>query len=480
VLSRGCSGSVLVLLGGLVVSTLPRSAPPLHWSGVGEALRTLRGHEGTRVLALVVVLLGLALLASAWLRLCRWVSTAGPDVGALEEVRFATVVWVAPLVLAPPLFSRDGWSYAAQGMLAHLGISPYTHGPAALSGPVVQAVDPMWMHTATPYGPLPPMFGELFAAQTGNPWVLVVGHRCVALLGLALLGWSVPRLASWAGVNPALASALVLASPLMLANGVAGLHNDLLMAGLMATALVVAADHGWVWGAALGGAAAAVKLPGGLVCLGIVLVTLPVAASLGQRLRRGLGVGGVALGVLLGLGVVSGLGHGWIDGLTVPGAINTPLSLTTVVGGLGDWAALHLGLGTEPATFRDLVRTAGSVLAVLVAAGIGLRWRTGERAAALSAVGLAVGVLVAACPVVHLWYLLWALPFVATQALSRQARAALVAVSVVAGLVAPLDSSLRGAWLAIAMGSVAVAAIVPFLLFTPGARDRLARIAHVG
>ena len=111
-----------MLLGGLVVSTLPRSTQVLHWDGVGATLRTLRGHESTRVLALIVVLVGLALLASAWLRLCRWVSQAGPEAGALEAVRYATVVWVTPLLLAPPLFSRDGWSYAAQGMLSLIHI----------------------------------------------------------------------------------------------------------------------------------------------------------------------------------------------------------------------------------------------------------------------------------------------------------------------------------------------------------------------
>ena len=40
-LSRGLLGSVLVLLGGLVVSTLPRSAPILEV----EALADLRGAE---------------------------------------------------------------------------------------------------------------------------------------------------------------------------------------------------------------------------------------------------------------------------------------------------------------------------------------------------------------------------------------------------------------------------------------------------
>ena len=66
------------------------------------------------------------------------------------------------------------------------------------------------MDTATPYGPLPVSFGEIVAGLTGNPWVLVVGHRLLALVGLALLAWAVPRLARWAGVNPALSSALVL------------------------------------------------------------------------------------------------------------------------------------------------------------------------------------------------------------------------------------------------------------------------------
>jgi alpha-1,6-mannosyltransferase len=61
---------------------------------------------------------------------------------------------------------------------------------------------------------------------------------------------------------------VVVASPLMLANGVGGLHNDLLMAGLMAAALVAAAEHGWLAGALVGASAAAVKVPGGLVCIG--------------------------------------------------------------------------------------------------------------------------------------------------------------------------------------------------------------------
>lgn len=468
-------GAVLVLVGGLVVTTLPAST----WLMGLDPLVDLRGAEAGRMAGLSVVLLGLGLIAASWLSLCRHVAVAqGEDrEDALSLVRYAAAVWGAPLVLAPPLFSRDGWSYAAQGMLAHLGLSPYEYGPGAVAGlPVAEAVDPRWMATVTPYGPVPLAFGDVAAGITGNPWVLVVGHRGLALVGLVLLAWAVPRLAEWSGVNPALASAVVLVSPLMLANGVGGLHNDLLMVGLMAAALVVAAERGWAAGALLGGLAAAVKLPGGLVCIGVALVTLPVAAGLGDRVRRLGAVGLVSIGALLGLGVVTGLGSGWVHALGVPGTVNTPLSATTLLGGLLDWVSTGLGAGTEPATYLGLVRQVGTVVTLGVVAGTALRWRTGDRARAVEAVALVVGVTVLLGPVVHIWYLLWAVPFLAVIRLPRVAMAGLLATSTIFGLVAPMDSSLHDAYYAIVLGSMMLAMLVPVLLLTRRSRARIERI----
>jgi hypothetical protein len=487
VIARGFVGSVLVLLGGLVTATLPPSTPVLELALLGA----LRADELGRMAGLLVVLVGLGLLASAWLRLCRAVAVAGESVGvtgprggSVALVRQATLLWSLPLVLAPPLFSRDGWSYAAQGMLARVGLSPYEWGPGILvpdvirshsarmsPPPVIEAVDPMWFDTVAPYGPLPLAVGALGAGFTGNPWVLVVGHRLFALVGLVLLAWAVPRLAGWTGTNPALASALVLVSPLMIANGVAGLHNDLLVVGLMAAALVVAVERGWAWGAAIAGAAAAVKVPGGIVCVGIALVSLPVAASLGSRLVRLTAVGGVAVGTLLGLGVVTGLGHGWMHALTVPGEVNTPLSATTL-----DWVAALVGLDTGPAYFRDLVRALGLLAALAIGAWVALRWPSGSRSTALAAVAASTGALVLLAPVVHLWYFLLLPPFLATQRLPRHAMGALVGLSVLLGLVAPLDSSLHGAYYAIVLGCMTVALLLPVLLVTRGARERVARI----
>lgn len=474
-LTRGFAGSLLVLIGGVVISTLPESTALMQIAMVTE----LRGAEAGRMVGLAVVLLGLGLHAAAWLQLCRHVARvegADRDDG-LALVRHATIVWSAPLVLAPPLFSRDGWSYAAQGVLAHFSISPYESGPGVLVGPIVQGVDPRWMETPAPYGPVPLLFGDAIAGLTGNPWMLVIGHRVLALVGLALLAWSVPRLAAWAGVNPALASAVVLCSPLMLAHGVGGLHNDLLMVGLMASALVVAAERGWVWGAALGGLAAAVKAPGGLVCIGVALIALPVGASLARRVRRLVQVGAVACGALVIPGVVAGLGIGWVHALGVPGSVIVPLSMPTVLGGFFDLVARLLGTGLAPGTFLEIVRAVAQVVALGLAVRIALTWPSGSRVQAVRAVAAVIGALILLSPVVHLWYFLWALPFLAASRLPRLGTLGLLAAVVISGLVAPLDSSLHGAYVAIVVGSLLVTAIVLALLVTRRARERLERIA---
>ncbi|MGH3372976.1 MAG: polyprenol phosphomannose-dependent alpha 1,6 mannosyltransferase MptB, partial [Nocardioidaceae bacterium] len=114
-LLRGVLGYVLVLLGGLVTSVVPAS------SGVGDlpVVGALRDTMPGRMVGLTVVVAGLGLACAAWLRLVRYVGRGdrADQVERLLLVRRATLVWCAPLLLAPAMFSRDGWSYAAQGKL---------------------------------------------------------------------------------------------------------------------------------------------------------------------------------------------------------------------------------------------------------------------------------------------------------------------------------------------------------------------------
>lgn len=469
-IGRGVLGYGAVLAGGLVISIVPESA----WVSTVPVLSAVRADLVGRMVGLTVVVAGLGLATAAWLRLVRYAGAGRPaDEGRrLSAVRSATVAWTLPLLLAPAMFSRDGWSYAAQGELARLGLSPYVWSPSVLAGPVIEAVDPRWMGTPAPYGPLPLLWGALAAGLTNDPWLLVVAHRVLALVGLALLLYAVPRLAGWVHRDRAVATALAVPSPLVLAHGVAGVHNDLIMVGLMAVALVVAVERRtWVAGAVLAGLAASVKLPGGLVGIGVALASLSVATPMAQRVRRLGEVAVVATSVLLLVGLVGGVGVGWIHALGVPGEVHTPLSAATQLGRL--IGALLAPVGGSVDGSVAVVRLVGQVLAVLVLVRLALRAEIGVPGAAVRAVALALVAVVALGPVVHHWYLLWFVPLLAACHLSGRAAAALMTAAWLPGLVAPLDSSLAGIGTLIALG-VALVGAVALLLVGTGRRPVVA------
>ena len=134
-------------------------------------------------------------------------------------------------------------------------------------------------------------------------------------------------------------------------------------------------------------------------------------------------------------------------------------------------------MGTEPDTFRDLVRLFGLAVTLFTCIRVALTWRTGDRAASIRAVALVVGCFVVLCPVVHLWY------FLAVLRLRRDPRPVSCRDERAAGglgglgLVAPLDSSLHGAYLAIVLGCMTLGVLLAVLLLTRRARERIDRIA---
>lgn len=430
-----------MLVGGWLTASLPRSLWLLHASRLGD----LRHSDAGPTLGLLLVLVGMGMLAHAWFELWRQCQ------GQIGLVRLSALLWGAPLMLAPPLFSRDAWSYAAQGMLVRLGVSPYEHGPSVLGGAIKQAVDPLWRHTPAPYGPLPLWWGDQLAHHLINPLFLVYGHRLLACAGLLLLALSVPRLAVLGGVDPARTSALVLASPIMLANGLGGLHNDLFMVGLMAAALAVVPSgrYGWLLGGALAGAAAAVKVPGGMVAVGVVLLSLPVGANLAERARRSAGVGAAAGAVLLGSGAVTGIGSGWMHALGVP-TMATTLSPLTAFGASG--------------------RLLGSALPLVIGVIALVKAPTGRADRAILAVGLLYTATVVLLPAIRLWYLLWPLPFLAAVRLSVRYERILVVSAMTMGVVAPFGALPWG--IVVWVGALLVAAIIYGIGTEAGTRMR--------
>lgn len=331
---------------------------------------------------------GLVLLARAWLALRR----ARPAAAITVAV---AALWAVPLLLGPPIGSRDAYSYLAQGEVAAAGFDPYVDTAADLPpGPVRAAVDPLWRETPTPYGPVFVRLSEVVVSLPGpQPFVGVLGIRALALAGLGLLAWGVPVLARALGRDGDDALVLVLTNPLTLLHLVGGAHNEALLAGLLVAGFAAAATGRRWTGVALTALGGAVKLP---ALAGIVVLAwgAPAGTTWRRRVPTLLGAAVVAGAVLVATSWATGLGTGWAR---TAGANGDTVS----------WAA--------PTTWLGVVVGPGAaqLIAMALAAGLATKALASARPADAAVAGriLVLAALLGAA--VHPWYLLWGLPLLA-------------------------------------------------------------------
>ena len=302
------------------------------------------------------MILGGALFLQAWL-------VVGADVlaGHVRDIRRLWAVlalWCAPLLLAPPLFSRDVYSYFVQGKLVLSGGDPYTEGVASIPGWFRDGVDPMWQDTPTPYGPMFLSLSRGVAAFVGdNPYLAVIFFRLIALIGVALLAYYVPRLAFHCGIDASKALWLGVMNPLVLMHFVAGAHNDALMIGLIVAGFAVAIEGRPLVGVLVLSLGGMVK-PIGLLALPFIgLVWAGTRADLKGRIVAWVKTAAAFVVAYLVLAALVGTSLGWIRALTTPGEVKTWLSPATALGmasgNLLSWIGLGDHLDTTVGVFRD-------------------------------------------------------------------------------------------------------------------------------
>lgn len=359
----GLIGSLLLAAmavgaGGILVNDPLLDGGPLSWIRYGH------GHD----LATVGLYAGVGMLVWAWVRLGRDV-LAGT--ATAQQVTVAGVAWAAPLVLAPPLFTRDVYSYLAQGALALRGLDPYLVGPSKLPpGAVAANVHYVWQTTPAPYGPLFIFIAKMINAATGDNLILgVIGMRLVLLSGFAALIFALPRLAQRLGGNPSVALWLVIANPLTVVHLVGGPHNDLLMTGLLAMGTLLVLERRHAAGIALGTMAMAIKASAGVVLP--FLVWIWVARLPGTRgtqlLRAGAGSVAVFATMFTGITLVSGVGLGWIPALDAPSLIVNWMSLPTAAGELAHALVAPFGnVSAHPFIVVSRVLGAAVFVAILI------------------------------------------------------------------------------------------------------------------
>jgi hypothetical protein len=327
-------------------------------------------------------------------------------------------VWVLPLLVAPPLFSRDVYSYAAQGEMVTHGITPYQYGPSTLgAGPFVTNVDPLWGNAPAPYGPVFLRVDGLLVTLTGhNPLATVVGLRLLALVGVVLLAVFVPKLAEACGRDPASAFALAVLNPITLLHLIGGAHNDALMLGILVAGVAVAKRGRPVLGIVICTLAAAIKVPAAVGILYIGWDWLGTEVPWRERVRPLLTACLIAGGVMAVFASVTGMGWGWVTSLGTPDAVRSMIAPTTFMGTWGGHLFHWLGVGPSPHSVLSMARGLG--LAAAGVAGILLFVRS-RRIGSVQALALTLLAIVLLGPVVQPWYVAWGLIVLAPVAAGR-------------------------------------------------------------
>ncbi|SCF46396.1 polyprenol phosphomannose-dependent alpha 1,6 mannosyltransferase MptB [Micromonospora mirobrigensis] len=461
----GLAGAVLLTLAGWLGGALPGDAD----GGFGDLWRSGRGPA-----VLACWLVGTGLLVGCW-----WALRAGAP--STRWAYLTAGLWLLPLLVAPPIGSRDAYSYACQGWSYAAGRDPYTTGVAAAGCPWVDTVAPIWRDTPAPYGPPFLLLAALAVTLGGGLTGTIVVLRLYAVAGVLLAALCLPGLARAAGVPTRRAAWLALACPLVGVHLVAGAHNDAVLLGLLLLGLLVLVR--------LPGRPAALLLAGVLFGLAVgvkatAVVVLPFAALLavagrynGRALLRdgGLLVVG-ALGTLVATSLLSGLGPGWLAGLARSGDTRQWTSPPTAVGFVVDYVRVWTGAG------RGAVPVARAVALVLLAvvlvalwwwAWTTLRRQPADRPrVALLGAGLALAATVLLSPVFHPWYATWPLFLLAATAPAARTRWFVLPCAVASVLTLPDGTSL--ARYTKAPGAVVMAALVVVLAVT-GVRAALHR-----
>ncbi|MER7666068.1 polyprenol phosphomannose-dependent alpha 1,6 mannosyltransferase MptB [Streptomyces sp. NPDC096193] len=446
----GLVGSAALAAGGVTAGALP-------------VRDVLAPESGRAAIGLVGAYFGLVLLVAAWAMLGR--AVRGPQPPDRRTLLLTLGLWAAPLLLTPPLFSRDVYSYLAQGAMVDAQIDVYTHGPSRLGGPLNDEVAPLWQHTPTPYGPLflacATVINDLSHTEVSAG---VIGMRLVALLGVAGMVFCLPVLARHCGADPATAIWLGALNPLVLLHLVGGAHNDAIMLGLLGAGLVAALGRWPVLAVVLVTLAALVKAP---AAMGLLAVALLWARQLGSsapparasrirlpsvrlpsvrlesvrlpsvltppvrapRLTATLAVLGISAATTAATTAVTGTGYGWI------GALDTPVSpqnwsitssLGRVTGALLESAGSGLAQFATPAW--HLAGLAATALAILLA------WHRHHLRRPVYALGLSLTAVAVLGPAIRPWYVLWGLFLIAAAGPGRSVRRAVAAASAVLAL----------------------------------------------
>ncbi|WP_167382069.1 polyprenol phosphomannose-dependent alpha 1,6 mannosyltransferase MptB [Corynebacterium suranareeae] len=427
----GTMGALMIAFGALGAGALPVvNNPYVDFPGGNFMGRMLQTSS-------MVVLIGVGFLVLAWVLMAPLVgipfkrSASRVSSVSLSMLRRTFGAWVAPIMLTAPLFTQDIYSYLAQGSVTAQGMDAYAGGPLELLGPdnhLARSVPFIWAQSPSPYGPVALSIAASISVITNDSIVGgVFAHRIASLLGVIAAGWAITMLARRCRVSEEASFYLGVLNPLLILHLIGGIHNESILLGFLLVGLELGLRGTdriqlGLWGSAW----SYIALSGVLItCAGLVKVTgfiglgfvgMALARAFYAREHRhivSLAIAALTQIALLVitvavLSLLTGISLGWITGQGGAATIRSWMSMTTNIGVISGFIGMNLGLGDHTAAMLVVSRFVG--VAVAAAFMVRMLFATYRgHIHAVGALGVSTFVMVILFPVVHPWYMLWAI-----------------------------------------------------------------------
>lgn len=435
----GTVGALMIGLGGLGAGALPVVGNPFGGLPFGQLMGRML------VTSSALVLIGVGLIVIAWVLMAPMAgnqlraSSCTPRHSITRTQVWGTFfAWTLPIIATAPLFTQDIYSYIANGSIVVQGMDPYSAGPVQLLGAdndLARSVPFIWANSPSPYGPVALGIAGIISVITSDSIVAaVILHRVASILGVIAAGWAISRLAVRCRVAPSSALWLGILNPLSILHLIGGIHNESIMLGFALVGMELALrgidklqastslsmSSAWpAWLLIIGGgvlisAAGMVKVTG---FIGLGFAGMALARFFAQRLNLKpylaiSSAAGILLAVLLAtiaaFTVLSGIGLGWITGQGGAVSIRSWLSVSSDVGVASGFMGMMLGLGDHTEAILSVTRAVG----IVVAAAFMVRMLFATFRGVMHPIGglgVSTLVLVVLFPVVHPWYILWAI-----------------------------------------------------------------------
>jgi hypothetical protein len=428
------------------------------WAAIGLLGSGLAAFEGTHLLGTgakkwwyvaafpathvptkIVFWSGVALLCAGWLGV--GVTLKRHRELPLWPLWIVGACWCLPFLLGPPLFSRDVYSYMAQGTIVHLGHNPYHEPPTVLAQlgqqSILNGVDSFWRHTTAPYGPLFLGVVSLIVSVTGSHLVAgAIVVRLFNLIGIVVLAIFVPRLARRLGADPRRALWLAALSPLVWLQLVSPAHNDLLMVGLMVAGVAFAVERRPLIGIALCAIAATVKVPAAAAIIFIAAAWVRSLPGRDAQLKALAKAALVTVGVGAAVSVATGLGVGWISSglFSTPGRVRLAITPATALGYSIAHLLHHAGVPLNGKAFEATLSHVAFGISAVVALVLLYRTRFENFVRNLGTVLLIIAI---GGPAAWPWYFFWGLALIAACPGAQFARVTPIAIAVSAFVIIP-------------------------------------------